>query len=92
MFIVCNLEEFRTVKLRRVRIRKKKNDRNYWRFPYGGGPRLYTGTYFMFVELNILIALFYKNYTIVALTKELQLRPRLTLRPTEANRIKPKNK
>ena len=71
---------------------KKKEYHNYQYFPFGGGPRQCIGNNFAYLEMKILLSLIYKNFDIEVLTKELELSPRLTLRPTDGIKIKLKNK
>ena len=70
----------------------KKKYHNYQYFPFGGGPRQCIGNNFAYIEMKILLSLIYKNFNIEVLTKELELNPRLTLRPKDGIRIKLQNK
>jgi cytochrome P450 len=71
---------------------KKKKYHSYQYFPFGGGPRQCIGNNFAYLEMKILLSLIYKNFEIEVLSEELELSPRLTLRPTDGIRIKLENK
>lgn len=71
---------------------KKKSYHNYQYFPFGGGPRLCIGNTFALMEMKILLSLIFKNFEIDVLTKQLELSPRLTLRPEDGIQIRVKNK
>lgn len=53
----------------------------YAYFPFGGGPRSCVGEHFAMLEAVILLATLLRRYRVTSLTEELDVVPRITLRP-----------